>query len=131
MSRSIPESFQPRVGLSSIALDDAAGGQGLPEDSRLQPIEAAVEARLQALLQADTFEAKILEAVRPRGFDRTVLAPARFHQLREDITQRLQALGATAHGPLAAELRAAAELLERRGHEHALGESLRYALLKG
>ena len=131
MSRSIPESFQPYIGLSSIALDDRPAGSGLPDDSRLQPIDASVEARLKIMLQAETFDSMILEAVRPKAFDRNVLAPSRFHVLREAVTARLAALRANATGPAAAELDAAAAVLERRGSEHELGEALRYALLKG
>jgi hypothetical protein len=104
----------------------------LPEDSRLQPIDAAVEAQLRAMLRAETFDSVILDAVRPKAFDRAVLAPARFHLLREAVTVRLTALQRqTVVSEDALELQAAADLLRARSREHELGESLRYALLKG
>lgn len=127
----IPESFRPNIGLSSIALDDEATGGGLPTDSRLQPIDGGLEAKLKAMLQADTFDAMILDAVRPKGFDRNVLAPARFHLLREEITGRLASIAAGQTGPAAAEMHDAIALLRKRGLEHDLGQTLRYALLKG
>lgn len=127
----IPESFRPNIGLSSIALDDEAPGGGLPDDSRLQPINGAIEARLKVMLQADTFDAMILDAVRPKGFDPTVLAPGRFHLLREEIIGRLASIATGVTGPAAVELNEAIAILRQRGVEHDLGESLRYALLKG
>lgn len=132
MSLDLPEAFQPRVGLSSVAAAVDPTTTRLPDDSRLQPIDAAMEAQLRAMLQADTFDALILAAVRPRVFDRAVLAPHRFHALREEITERLVELeGQATHGDQIAELHAAASLLRARSREHALGETLRYALLKG
>jgi hypothetical protein len=128
----LPESFEPLVGLSSIFITDETASALLPEDSRLQPIDAAVEAQLRAMLRAETFDALILEAVRPMAFDRTVLAPTRFHLLREEIAARLDELLAESTDVEAiAELHAAANLLRARSREHELGETLRYALLKG
>lgn len=132
MNTPLPEAFRPHIGLTCVESGDETGAALLPEDSRLQPIDAAVEAHLRAMLQADTFDSLILEAVRPTAFDRGVTAPARFHGLREALILRFTALQAGAADPAeAAELRAAAELLRRRSREHELGEALRYALLKG
>ena len=133
MKRDLPEVFRQYLGLSSIALvDEAPDRDELPADSRLHPIDSSVEARLQGLLQAETFDATILANVRPEVFDRDVLAPSRFHQLREQITERLFRLQAGVRSPeVAAELGAAIELLQKRSTEHELGEALRYALLKG
>jgi hypothetical protein len=132
MNAPLPEAFQPHIGLTLVESGDETGAALLPEDSRLQPIDAAVEAHLRAMLQAETFDSLILEAVRPTAFDRGVTAPARFHGLREALILRFAALQAGASDPAeAAELRAAAELLRRRSREHELGEALRYALLKG
>jgi hypothetical protein len=133
MRPELPEGFQQHLGLSSIVLvDEAPDREELPSDSRLQPADAAVEVRLQGLLQAETFDHLILEAIRPEVFDREMLAPSRFHLLRERVTDRLTALRAATRAPEpAAELDAALEVLLRRSREHELGEALRYALLKG
>jgi hypothetical protein len=133
MKKEPPEAFRPHLGLTRIELvDQAPDHEELPADSRLHPIDTAVEARLRLLLQAETFDAMILDAVRPGVFDRDVLAPSRFHQLRERITTRLVEMQATTRSPeAAAELAAAVEILHRRATEHELGEALRYALLKG
>ena len=133
MKKESPEAFHPHLGLKTIELvDQAPDREELPADSRLHPIDSAVEARLQLLLQAETFDAMILEAVRPGVFDRDVLAPSRFHLLREKITARLVELHAADRSPeTVAELGAAVEILRRRANEHELGEALRYALLKG
>ncbi|MFO1450236.1 MAG: hypothetical protein U1F61_18900 [Opitutaceae bacterium] len=132
MSTHLPEAFHPHVGLSSVFAGDETDAARLPEDSRLQPIDAAVEAQLRTMLRAETFDSLILDAVRPKAFDRAVVAPARFHLLREAVTSRLTALQRLATGREdALELQAAADLLRARSSEHDLGESLRYALLKG
>jgi len=132
MSRALPEAFEPRVGLSSVGASDDSFATRLPDDARLQPIDAAVEAQLRAILQAKTIDHLILAAVRPVAFDRDVLAPARFHGLREAITTRLAGLQqAATHPEQIAECQAAATLLRARSSEHELGETLRYALLKG
>ncbi len=132
MNKLLPEAFQPWVGLTDVALADESPSSRLPADSRLQPIDAAVEAQLRIMLRADTFDALILEAVRPSAFDRGVLAPARFHQLREAVSARLAARRLVAASPEeTAELAAAAAVLRTRTNEHELGEALRYALLKG
>ena len=132
MKHVLPDAFHPHVGLTDIALTDANVDARLPDDSRLQPIEAAVEAQLKAMLQADTFDALILEALRPEAFDREVLAPSRFHSLREAALTRIQARLDVTHDPAEAEeLRDAARLLRARSLEHELGQTLRYALLKG
>lgn len=132
MNKALPEAFHPYVGLTSVFATDAGSESRLPEDSRLQPIDAAVEAQLQAMLQAETFERLILEAVRPEVLDRNVLAPSRFHTLRDEIIQRLEArLRQTSDADEHSEVRAALDLLRLRAREHELGESLRYALIKG
>ena len=132
MKNVLPDAFHPHIGLTDIALTDANVDARLPDDSRLQPIEAAVEAQLKAMLQADTFDALILDALRPDAFDREVLAPWRFHTLREAALTRIQTrLTFAADTADAQELRAAAQLLRARGLEHELGQTLRYALLKG
>ena len=132
MNKALPESFQPYVGLSSVFAADESTESRLPEDSRLQPIDAAVEAQLRAMLEAETFERLILEAVRPEVVDRNVLAPSRFHVLRDEITERLEnRLRHTRDADEAAELQAAVTILRQRAREHELGESLRYALIKG
>ncbi len=132
MNSKLPEAFHPRIGLTDIALSDESPHAKLPDDSRLQPIDASVEAQLRAMLQATTFDSMILDAVRPQAFDRNILAPSRFHILRDEITARLTALQRTAASPAeAAELLAAVNLLHARSSEHELGEALRYALLKG
>jgi hypothetical protein len=128
----LPDSFHPHVGLTDIALTDEAVRDRLPDDSRLQPIDAAVEAQLKAMLKADSFDAVILAALRPASFDREVLAPSRFHTLRDAVLARMQErLSTTPNADEAAELRAATDLLRARGHEHELGQTLRYALIKG
>ncbi len=132
MNKRLPEAFEPRLGLTSVFASDENDGMRLPEDSRLQPIDAAVEAQLRAILQAETFDALILDAVRPKAFDPSVLAPSRFHLLREEITDRLTELrGSAATGEQRGEFDAAIALLRARSREHELGETLRYALLKG
>lgn len=132
MNHRRPEAFEPRLGLTSVEASDDSATARLPDDSRLQPTDAAVEVQLRAILQADTVDALILEAVRPQAFDRAVLAPSRFHLLREEVTARLDELQRGVEAPQhAAELKAAATLLRARSREHELGETLRYALLKG
>lgn len=132
MNKPLPEAFHPHVGLSSIFAADVSAESRLPEDSRLQPIDAAVEAHLRAMLEAETFDRLILEAVRPEVVDRNVLAPSRFHVLRDEITARLeQRLRFTAEPEERDELQAAVDVLRRRAREHELGETLRYALIKG
>lgn len=130
MIKTLPEAFEPKIGLSSVASVEETD-VGLPDDSRLQPIDAAVEAQLRAILQAHTMDAVILEAVKPKAYDRTVLAPPRFHALREEVTARLQQLEHVAPADQRAELQAAAAVLRARSREHELGETMRYALLKG
>ncbi len=132
MNKRLPEAFEPRLGLTGVFATEEGDGTRLPEDSRLQPIDAAVEAQLRAILQAETFDALILDAVRPQAFDPAVLAPSRFHLLREEITDRLVELRQVARtGERRAEFEAAILLLRARSREHELGETLRYALLKG
>lgn len=132
MKKALPEAFQPRLGLSSIFLTGESETSKLPDDSRLQPIDVAVDAHLRAILRAETFESLILEAVRPKVFDRAVLGPSRFHLLREEISARLRELQRQTAAPeQAAELKAALAVLAARSSEHELGEALRYALIKG
>lgn len=132
MKTHLPEAFQPRLGLSSVCLAEDTSASTLPSDSRLQPIDAAVEARLQAMLHARTFDALILDALRPRIVDRAVLAPAMFHAMRAQVVERLEAMQhETADPDALAELHDALELLRTRDREHQLGECFRYSLLKG
>jgi len=49
MSLDLPEAFQPRVGLSSVAAAVDPTATRLPDDSRLHPIHAAMEATLAGL----------------------------------------------------------------------------------
>lgn len=132
MIKALPEFFEPRVGLSSVADADNDATSRLPDDARLHPIDASVEARLRAILQADTIDALILDAVKPLAFDREILAPSRFHVLREEVLARLVSLqGHARTAEEMGELQAAATLLRTRSREHELGETMRYALLKG
>ncbi len=132
MNKRLPEAFEPRVGLTSVFATEESATTQLPEDSRLQPIDAAVEAQLRAILQAETFDALILDAVRPSAVDRNVLAPSRFHLLREEVTTRLMEITRQSRDPeQRRELQAAIAVLRARSSEHELGETLRYALLKG
>ena len=132
MSKLLPEAFQSRVGLSSVFATDDTLAARLPNDSRLQPIDAAMEAQLRAMLQAETLDTLILDAVRPKVFDRVVLGPSRFHALREEITARLtELLQQGGSREQIADLHAAVAVLRARSSEHELGEALRYALLKG
>ncbi len=128
----LPESFQPRIGLASIELADESPTPLLPEDSRLQPIDSAVERKLEEMLQAETFEKVMLDALRPRVQDSSILRPSIFHPLREEVLEHLQkAESREADGNVAEELRAAVALLQHLGLVHDLGEQYRYALLKG
>ena len=132
MTQLLPDSFQPRVGISSIELADESAAPLLPDDSRLQPIDAGVERQLEALLQAETFEKVMLDALRPKVKDQSILHPSIFHPLREEVMGKLHnEMAHTGDRALAQELRAAVELLEHLGAAHALGEHYRYALLKG
>jgi hypothetical protein len=133
MNNETSGAFSHQLGLSSIWLiDETADRDALPSDSRLYPANATAETRLQKLLQAETFDSMILRTIRPEIFDRDILGPARFHQLRERITARLEELHASTADPgMAAELVEAIEILRRRSTEHELSETLRYALLKG
>ena len=132
MNQLLPQSFQSRLGLASIELADEPTRPLLPEDSHLQPIEAAVERQLEALLQAETFEKVMLDALRPRVRDQDILHPGIYHPLREEVMALLQTeLGQCADPSLSVELQAAIALLEHLGAAHDLGEQYRYALLKG
>ncbi|HSJ04141.1 MAG: hypothetical protein ACAI34_03230 [Verrucomicrobium sp.] len=132
MARLVPESFQPRLGLASIEISNEEIAPLLPEDSRLQPIDASVEAQLEAILHAQTFERVMLDAIRPSVEDQSMLRPGVFHQMREEITGALQAALAGNTDPAAREeLQAVIRLLQELGADHALGEQYRYALLKG
>ena len=104
----------------------------LPEDSRLQPIDAAVERQLEAMLQAETFEKVMLDALRPQVSDSGILHPGVFHAMRGEVLDVLQTALAQETDPAALEdLHAALELLQHLGQAHELGEQYRYALLKG
>ncbi len=128
----LPESFQPRLGLASIELSDESPHPLLPEDSRLQPIDAAVERQLEAMLQAETFEKVMLDALRPLVHDRSILLPGIFHPLREQVLDSLKAALPHESDPaVCTDMETAMELLDQLGEAHALGEQYRYALLKG
>lgn len=132
MMQLLPEAFQPRVGLASIELADESPTPLLPEDSRLQPIDAAVERQLESILQAETFEKVMLDALRPHVQDRNILRPGVYHPLREEVLGELAAaLQGEKDAAVAQELRAAVDLLQHLGVVHDLGEQYRYALLKG
>lgn len=132
MMQLLPEAFQPRVGLASIELADESPTPLLPEDSRLQPIDAAVERQLESILQAETFEKVMLDALRPHVQDRNILRPGVYHPLREEVLGELvAALQGEKDATVAQELRAAVDLLQHLGVVHDLGEQYRYALLKG
>src|SRR5690606_27426844 len=110
MKTHLPEAFEPRLGLSSVCNAEESSTGLLPSDSRLQPIDAAVEARLHAMLHARTFDALILDALRPHIVDRAVLAPAMFHAMRGQVAARLEALQDEATAPdILAELHEAIE----------------------
>lgn len=132
MTQLLPDSFQPRLGIASIELADEPVTSMLPDDSRLQPIDAAVERQLEVLLQAETFEKVMLDALRPRVKDQSILHPSIYHPLREEVLGKLSAeLHETNDRALAQELQSAMDLLEHLGAAHDLGEQYRYALLKG
>lgn len=132
MMQLLPEAFQPRIGLASIELADESPHALLPEDSHLQPINAAVERQLEAILQAETFEKVILDALRPHVADQSVLHPSIFHPMREEVTTKLlHELQQSSDPQVQQELQAALDLLAHLADVHALGEQYRYALLKG
>lgn len=129
----LPDAFQPRLGIASVEhWDEQEVLALLPEDSRLQPIDAAVEAKMEEILHARTFEATVMEAFRPRAGAGGLPSPHEFYSMREKLLQRLQELAPEAKDPAVAEdLRRAAALLQQQVQVHALGEQYRYALLKG
>jgi hypothetical protein len=132
MTHLLPDSFQPRLGLASIELADESPTPLLPEDSELQPIDSAVERKLEQMLLAETFEKVMLDALRPKVRDSGILRHGIFHQLREQVLENLRRSAALQTEPtVLAELQAAIELLEHLGRVHELGEQYRYALLKG
>jgi hypothetical protein len=128
----LPESFQPSMGLASIELANEPETTQLPEDSSLQPIDAAVEKQLEVMLQPLTFEKVMLDALRPQVEDHSILRPGAFHALRDQILRRLvEAFPKAPDKAASDEVRAAAEFLHHLGEVHTLGEQYRYALLKG
>lgn len=128
----LPDAFKPHLGLSSIELADEPLHALLPEDTQLQPTDAAVEAQLEELLQAKTFQKVMLDSLRPRVEDRSILHPVNFHPLRGKVLDKLtDALNLEADPGLKRELFEAAGLLQQLGQAHELGEQYRYALLKG
>lgn len=128
----LPDAFKPYLGLSSIEVTDQPINPQLPEDNHLQPINAAVEAQLEELLQAKTFHKVMLDTLRPQVEDRSILHPVNFHPLRGQVLDKLtQALKEEADPDLRRELFEAAGLLQQLGQAHELGEQYRYALLKG
>lgn len=132
MMQLLPEAFQPRIGLASIEMGDESPSPLLPDDSHLQPINAAVERQLEAMLEAETFEKVVLDALRPRVRDQSVLHPSVFHPLRDEVMKALHVESETQTDPtVIQELHAAIHLLDHLGAVHDLGEQYRYALLKG
>ncbi|GEP43718.1 hypothetical protein [Brevifollis gellanilyticus] len=132
MMQLLPEAFQPRIGLASIELADESPHALLPDDSHLQPINAAVERQLEVMLQAETFEKVMLDALRPKVQDQSVLHPSVFHPMREEVAVKLREEIHTQHDiSVVQELRAAMALLDHLGAVHDLGEQYRYALLRG
>ncbi len=132
MTQLLPESFRPRLGLASIEIADEPTAPLLPEDSRLQPIDAGVERQLEAMLQAETFEKVVLDALRPRVQDQSILHPSIYHPLREEVLASLQSTLRQESDPEAIKaLREGMDLLQHLGAVHELGEQYRYALLKG
>ncbi|GAA5149706.1 hypothetical protein GCM10023213_47770 [Prosthecobacter algae] len=128
----LPEAFQPRIGLTSIEIGDESPAPLLPDDSHLQPINAAVEQQLEAMLEAETFEKVVLDALRPRVRDQSVLHPSVFHPLRDEVMQALRMESDTQTDPaVIQELHEAIHLLDHLRAVHDLGEQYRYALLKG
>lgn len=127
-----PEAFQPRVGLSSIEIATEGTQPQLPDDSMLQPTDAAVEAQLEAMLEAKTFDRMVMAALKPQVSDQSILRPTYYHALREEIGQKLTHSRMQSLDPaMNEELDAALRLLSELGDAHHLGETYRYALLKG
>jgi hypothetical protein len=128
----LPDSFKPYVGLSAIELTDVPLTSLLPDDTQLQPTDAPVEAQLEQLLQAKTFQKVMLDALRPRVEDRSILHPSKFHPLRAQVLDKIASAAERETDPeLKKELLAATALLLHLGQAHELGEQYRYALLKG
>ncbi len=128
------DSFRPYIGLSSIELSSGLedGVPLLPEDSGLDPIDAAVEARLAAILEAKNFDRVMLDAIRPNVEDHSILKPGRFYSIRREILEKLRQVLQSENGSEAQEeLNALAKLLEKLAADHDLGEHYRFALLKG
>ncbi|MES2596722.1 MAG: hypothetical protein V4662_15375 [Verrucomicrobiota bacterium] len=132
MMQLLPEAFQPRIGLASIELADESPHALLPDDSHLQPINAAVERQLESMLQAETFEKVMMDALRPHVQDQSVLHPSIFHPMRDEVAMKLREEIQTQYDMgVVQELRAAMALLDHLGAVHDLGEQYRYALLRG
>jgi hypothetical protein len=128
----LPESFKPHVGLTSIELTDHPLTPQLPDDTHLQPTDAGVEAQLEELLQAKTFQKVMLDALRPKVEDRSILHPSKFHPLRTQVIEKLAAAAEREKDPEVKQgLLEATSLLLQLGQAHELGEQYRYALLKG
>lgn len=127
------DSFKPYLGLSSIELAGDVGDIDLlPEASGMDPIDAAVEARLEAILNARDYERVMLDAIRPEVADRSILKPGRFHAIRRQILAKLEEAEKKDGEPAARQEEVAlAQLLRKLGADHELGEHYRYALLKG
>jgi len=128
----LPDSFRPSMGLASIELANESETSQLPSDSSLQPIDAAVEKQLEQMLQPVTFERVMLDALRPKVTDHSILRPGAFHALRDQVLHRLAEAQPKAPDPTSAEeIRVAIAFLHHLGEIHNLGEQYRYALLKG
>jgi hypothetical protein len=120
------------MGLASIELANEPDTTQLPDDSSLQPIDAAVEAKLEEMLQPRTFERVMLDALRPRVEDHSILKPGTFHALRDQILRNLdEALILAPDKEASKDVLAAMDFLRHLGEVHSLGEQYRYALLKG
>ena len=120
------------MGLASIELANEPEAAQLPDDSALQPINAAVEAKLEEMLQPRTFERVMLDSLRPHVEDHSILRPGPFHALRDQVLRRLdEALIKAPDKTASKEILTAMEFLRHLGEVHSLGEQYRYALLKG
>ncbi|MBV8967636.1 MAG: hypothetical protein JO331_01055 [Verrucomicrobia bacterium] len=127
----VPEAFRQGLGLSSIELWDDTAASRLPQTEQLHPNIELVPAHLPAILDAQTFERWILQALHPKITDRSILAPGRYIQLRQRVLNKLLAMRSAATDPeRQTDLDRAIELLHQESRDYELGQEFRYALLK-
>lgn len=132
MPGKVPGPLQPNVGLTGIEFWDGNEEVSLPDDSRLSPIDSPVEAKLQEILIANTFDRVILDAIRPDIVEREILHPRNYYALRDDLIAKFEAaLPKMTDATFKAEVSAALEQLKTQSEFHNHGEQYRYALLKG